>query len=315
MDQLNKIAVVFPAFGIKYLGDEILRISYYGPDLIELSLLAKEITGFNPDLVLENHDGAFSNELDSQIASYIISAASSNVVRRHGICGRFAAGYSMGIYAALYHAGVYDFATGLNVLIKAYNLVCEAGRGSRFLSGQIAGLDRKDISSIISGNNLDVEIINENNHHSLAVCGSSEDIETIMRMARENGALNTTMLPTTCPYHTRTASFASIEFGRYLLDIAFASPFVPIVSAIDCRIIDDQVDVKRELSSNLNSHINWHNLMRYMTDEGVISFIECGPGKSLSRMARFIDGDFAFYPMTKWRKFIPKLADYCIASK
>ncbi len=64
---------------------------------------------------------------------------------------------------------------------------------------------------------------------------------------------------------------------------------MPIVSTIDQRLITTADEVRRDLVANIHHGINWNRSVRQMTILGVDTFIECGPGKSLCRMIRFID--------------------------
>ena len=70
---------------------------------------------------------------------------------------------------------------------------------------------------------------------------------------------------------------------------------IKIISTFNQREFIKSADIKSELLYNLISNINWHNTMRKLISKGVGEFYECGAGKDLKKISRFIEGDYKFY--------------------
>lgn len=302
MDKLISTAV-FPAFGCRYLGIEREILADLDGDLPELLALAAAETDFDIDEFNTRPDGDFTDELQSQYAVYIISCALSNVLKKSGLRTGYSAGYSMGLYAAFYHAESITFSQGLALIGRAYDNIGRVASELDFRVGAISGLERSDINELIALTG-DAEIINVNNRHSFLVAGYENTIMKFVQMARERGALSAKLLSFHSPYHSRFMDPAARGFADYVGTVTVRDPSCVIVSSIDQREITGADEVVRDLIDNINHSINWLGTMECLIAAGSGSFIECGPGKSLQRIARFIKDDLEMYTVSSLRDLI-----------
>ena len=290
----KRIASVFPAFGCKYLGNEKGILDGMSPDLAELTARAAGAVDFSVDMLRSFPGGDFPDELQSQYAAYLYSCAMSNVLKRLGVHTDLVAGYSMGLYAALYHAESLTFEQGLEFIRAAFELI--RSDASRIDSGMglIVGLGREDVERLMARSD-DLEIVNVNNRHSFLVAGYERNVRDVLAEARSIGALNVQYLTFRSPYHSRFMNGAADRFRDYCSGTRIYDPLYPLVSTVDLREITTWEDVLTDLAANINHPIDWHETMKRMIGLGVDSFIECGPGRSIYRMAKFIEGDFRVY--------------------
>ncbi len=285
---MTKIAAIFPAFGCAYLGNEGEILRGLGGELDYHIERAADYAGLDAMAFEASRDGSFESELQSQYAVYVYGATVSRLLRTGRVHSACAAGYSMGLYAALHHAGSVSFETGLSMIRNAYDAIEAASAGRAFGTGAISGLDRADLQAII-GTRTDVEIVNENSEHGFLVSGHLEGVMRLLERSREEGALHSRLLPFGSPYHSKFMDAAASEFQEGLPRYEIEEPRIPIVSTIDHRLITTAAEVRRDLVDNIHHGISWNRAVRRMTLLGVDTFIECGPGKSLCRMLRFID--------------------------
>jgi len=90
------------------------------------------------------------------------------------------------------------------------------------------------------------------------------------------------------------------QFQQFIADeIELNKPKYNIISSIDQRLLDSPKEISSELTDNLFRRINWMDSFDKMLMTGTKRFVECGAGKSLQRISRFIPGDFKVYPMNK----------------
>jgi [acyl-carrier-protein] S-malonyltransferase len=290
----KKIAAIFPAFGCKYLGNEREALHDH-PDLLpDLLNRARRTVNLDASAFLSCAYGNFEDELQSQYAAYLYSSALSRVIKRSGICVNYAAGYSMGLYAALYHAESITFEQGLELIRTAYKKIIGEAQKIRFGTGVISGLELRDILKILEDHS-DLEIINVNNRLSFLIAGYEKSVQKALSIAREQGALNAKPLSFISPYHSRFMEGAARDLRRYLESVKIKDPNCPIISTIDQREITTNIGVINDLADNICRNINWMNTMTGMIDAGVSTFIECGPGKSLYKISRFIEGSYEVY--------------------
>ena len=299
----EKVAAIFPAFGCKYLGNEREIIGEFSDDWTNLSDRAARHVRFDTGELAACRSGDFKDELQSQYAVYLYSCAVSNLVKRSSIRTDYSAGYSMGLYAALYHAESVTFEQGLDLIHTAYQNIKKATVKLKFGIGVISGLVRSDVSALIAGF-ADLEIININNKFSFLIAGFEENVRKALSGAREQGALNTRYLAFTMPYHSKFMDDAASGFNKYLQSVKIHDPVCPVVSTIDQRLVTSSAEVIKDMTDNIHRNINWLNTMTRLIGAGVGAFIECGPGKSLYKMAKFIDGAFTVYPADALRELI-----------
>ena len=290
----KKTAAIFPAFGCKYLGSEKEILNEVSDDLRELLSRAEAAVDFDRVEFERRSSGDFEDELQSQYAAYIISCAQSNILKRSGIRIDYAAGYSMGLYAALFHAESVTFEQGLDLITVAYEMIRGAATGLDFGTGVISGLDNDDLRSIVS-RRKDLEIINVNNRHSFLIAGFSSSVTRALKAAKKMGALNTKFLDLKRPYHSTAMRDVSREFYRYCSGLRIYDPACCIISTVDAREITAWEDVLGDLADNIYRNINWLAAMERMVAARVDAFVECGPGKSLYRISQFIEGGFSVY--------------------
>ncbi len=290
----NKISAIFPAFGCKYLGNEMEILNGMSGDLHDLTKRAESSVFLDVGEFHARKDGGFSDELLSQYAVYIYSCAVSNNLKRAGFRTDYVAGYSMGLYAALCHAESITFEQGLDLITRAYRGIRTVVSELPFGVGVISGLTPEEVGSIIKGFD-DVEIINVNNRHNILISGYEKSVKAILGAAQEEGALHHKYLTFHSPYHSRFMNGAAEQFRDYISSMAIYDPLYPVISTVDQREMTTWQDIAADLADNINRNINWLATMNRMVAAGVGAFVECGPGKSLHRMAKFIDGDYEMY--------------------
>ena len=300
-----KTAFIFPAFISEYLGNEIRILESFSSNfqsfLQEASAITgDDYTGFSLDNVQYTED-----ELRSQMISYIFSCSLSDVLIKKGVKPDFMAGYSMGLYAVLYTGGVIDFEKGIRLINQAYKISKSVIDNIESGMGSIIGLTNFEISKLIEKDNIKVEIANTNSIHSHLVTGSKEAVSHLLRNARDTGALNVSMLNVSTPYHSKLLNNTQNEFQQFISgNIRLQQSKYPIISAIDQRMFSSKEEIGKELTNNLYKRINWMETFNKTIDMGVKQFIECGAGKSLQKIGRFIPGDFTIYPMNKIDRII-----------
>ena len=167
--------------------------------------------------------------------------------------------------------------------------------------GVIVGLTYDTVSSLISDTSKDIEIIDISNEHVINVTGLYDDVMDLLEIAAKQ-ALNTKMLPITLPYHSKFTNNASDMIGGVLSDIEIKPPICKIVSCVNQKVLSTEQDIRDELLINVSHSINWYKTMQKMIDLDVNLFIECGMSKSLTQLAKFIDGDYAILNVKSFKK-------------
>lgn len=299
-----EIGFLFPVFVNEYIGTEKHIVCNYSDDF---DIFLKKASDTVDSSLLHfdiNTNNFLSDELKIQYITYIFSCSISNILKKKNIMKGYTAGYSMGLYAALYHCNSISFEDGLMLIKNAFHFIKNSAGNNKFGMATIVGLDCNDIDNIISQNSKKVENICTNSPHNFVISGDYNEVNKILSIAKEEGALHVRLLPVTCPYHSKFTGNAANEFGNYIKEINISAPCSGIVSLIDQNIIKTTADVKNELVRNLNTRINWLKTMEKMINLNINTFIECGAGKALYKIGKFIEGDFKIYSINKLDEFV-----------
>ncbi|MBM3404268.1 MAG: acyltransferase domain-containing protein [Bacteroidetes bacterium] len=300
----NAIGYLFPAFVSAYLGEEKSLLQSYGPSYDNLmeeasSFLSLDLRCFDPE-----NNPMLDDELKTQYITYVISCVISEILHRDHYRKGFVAGYSMGIYAALYHCRSISFVDGLALIRGAFHCISATTCDKQFGMGTIIGLSEEETHDLINDHFPGTEIINTNSKHSLIVSGLHHEIEGLVKLAMHEGALNARILPVTVPYHSSYMAPAATCFEEFIRKISIKQPQQEMISVIDRSRISSAGQVKTELIRNISHTLNWKMTMDTMINLGVNVFLECGAGNNLFRTGKFIDGDFRIFPINKLPEFL-----------
>jgi [acyl-carrier-protein] S-malonyltransferase len=289
------IAFIFPAFVTEYPVDVFSNLT--GVSRYLRSFLQKAANVIDPELM--NFDYLTNNFLDdelrTQLMTYLLCCSYAGFLKEKNMVPSVCAGYSMGIYAAAYQAGSISFEDGLFLIRKAFLEISRITVGKTYGMGSILGLKLDDINQIMNPYSGTLEIANQNSPYSFILSGRLDGIRIVLDKAQEEGALNIKMLNVTIPYHSKLLEATRAPFGKYIESLSFKDPEIPIVSLIDHSILKNSGDLKKEIVTNLYTRLNWYQTQLHLQNSGIRSFIECGPGKTLVKNAKFVEGDFPFY--------------------
>jgi [acyl-carrier-protein] S-malonyltransferase len=287
-------AFIFPAFISNYRDDPSGSVPVFRNVFNSFLERASSCTGIDLSEFHPESNPMLREELNNQILSYIYGCSCAEILLGTRVKPRMLAGYSMGIYAALYAAGSIGFETGLLFIGNAYQAVRQCLKSSHYGMGTVIGLKRKDIEKIIFDHDLKLVIVNRNSEYSYSLAGDSFHINVFLLKAREEGALNTRSLGVSIPYHTGILKDAATSFARSISHLEIGAPQVPLISVLNREIIGDPGSARKELAENLFNSFDWLETQLRMYSLGIRFYIECGPSNSLLKNSRFIPGSGKF---------------------
>ncbi|MEN8263449.1 MAG: hypothetical protein ABFR82_08310 [Nitrospirota bacterium] len=297
MNNNKKTGFIFPAFAMRFTG----TLSEYQDEADELVSLASRLVPIDSKRFEEIMSGVIEDELQAHYFCYINSCVVSTVLNKHNIYPDYVAGYSMGLFAALFHAQAVSFEDGLLLMHNTYNVALDSIDEKKYGMGVIVGLTYEDVDNLIKSNCDNVDIIDVSNEQVINVTGLYDEVVTCLEIASKQ-AIQTKILPITLPYHSRFMNKATDKVMSFLADVEINDPVFKIVSCVKQNILSTAGDIKDELLCNVSQRINWYKTMQKMLDLDVNLFFECGMSKSLTQLAKFIDGDFKIYNVKNFSK-------------
>jgi [acyl-carrier-protein] S-malonyltransferase len=288
----SKIAFVFPGIGVALSDHESLLYSeypsVYAPFFEEGSALA----GIDFTETLLSGTVTELGEREIQIFIYCFSAGTFHIYARHNVHPELVAGYSFGIYTALYAAKVFSFSDGLAILDKAYMLMAQIEQEKPAGISAVIGLALPDLSDIVEKEGLhSLCRINSNNEYCHIFCGIHDELDRLNMQALAADAVNAVTLDVSLPYHHPVmAKEVKEPFTDFLADCTWQSPGCPVVSTIDQRLLTTPDELLIFTAEHLHTPLTWYKTVERLYAEKCSRIVECGPGISLTQNARFISG-------------------------
>lgn len=284
---MSKIAFIYPGQGAQVcgMGQEFYEQTEIGKQVFDL---ASQILGFSmPELCFTENDRLDITEY-TQAAMVTTSIAMTKVLEDKGIRPDVTAGLSLGEYCALYAAGVMTEKDAIATVRQRGILMQEAVPAGQGAMAAVLAMDAAAIEEVIASIE-GVQIANYNCPGQIVISGKKEAVETACEKLKEAGAKRTVMLNVSGPFHSRMLTGAGEKLGQVLKDVEIHTPAIPYVANVTAAYVTDAAEVKPLLEKQVSSSVRWQQSVEAMLADGVDTFIEIGPGKTLAGFMRKID--------------------------
>lgn len=285
---MSKIAFIFPGQGAQVcgMGKDFYEQTEIGKQVFDK---ASELLGFSmPELCFEKNDRLDITEY-TQAAMVTTSIAMMKVLTdRTGIKPDVAAGLSLGEYCAIAAAGVMSEEDAITTVRQRGILMQEAVPVGVGAMAAVLAMDAKKIEEVI-GDIEGVQIANYNCPGQIVISGVKEAVETACEKLKEAGAKRTVMLNVSGPFHSKMLTGAGEKLGRVLEGVEVHTPVIPYVANVTASYVTDAKEVKPLLEKQVSSSVRWQQSVEAMLADGVDTFIEIGPGKTLAGFMKKID--------------------------
>jgi len=284
--------LLFPGQGAQFIG---MGKSLYDSSDQAKTLFAKanEILGFDiQSIMFEGTDEDLMRTSVTQPSIYIHSVVAATV---HGLAqdAAMAAGHSLGEFSALTVAGALSFDDGLRLVSIRANAMQKACDLAESTMAAILGMEDADVEAICEA--IQGEIVvpaNYNTLGQLVISGSKAGIAKAIELAQEKGARRAIELPVNGAFHSPFMEPARLELAAGIEKTEFTQANIPVYQNVDAQPYVAAKDIKKNLLQQLTSSVRWTQTMQNMIAAGATEFIEVGPGKALSGMAKKIDRKF-----------------------
>lgn len=284
---MSKIAFIYPGQGAQVcgMGQDFYEQTEIGKQVFDL---ATEILGFSvPELCFTKNDRLDITEY-TQAAMVTTSIAMTKVLEEKGVKSDVAAGLSLGEYCALYAAGAMTEKDAIATVRQRGILMQEAVPVGQGAMAAILAMDAAAIEEVIS--EIDgVQIANYNCPGQIVISGKKEAVEAACEKLKEAGAKRAIMLNVSGPFHSRMLTGAGEKLGEVLEQVEIHPLSIPYVANVTAEYVTDAADVKPLLMKQVSSSVRWEQSVRAMLADGVDTFIEIGPGKTLAGFMKKID--------------------------
>ena len=277
------IAWVFPGQGSQKVGMAEALLSIEGSR--ERFAMASELLGRDLLAICQGESGGgdgpddLNDTRNTQPALFVIESVLADNLQQQGREPALVAGHSLGELVALYSAGVFELETGLQLMKTRSELMANAGGGAMTA---VIGFDRAQLDDLVAATD-GVSIANDNSDAQVVISGSPEAVERVSGALKCKRAIP---LAVSGAFHSPFMAEAAERFAAELDNVPFLDARVPVLSNSAASASTSADELKQRLKQQMTTGVRWRETMAAMTDSGVDTLVEIGPGNVLSGLAK-----------------------------
>ena len=294
---MKKIAFIFPGQWSQYVG---MGKDFYEtfPCAKEMIDLAEKVSGIPMKELLFEENENINITKYTQIAMLADELAIWSVLREKGVESAVNAGLSLGEYAALVASGVMTPEDAFRVVTKRGEFMQEAVPTGGAMTA-VLGADTAVIENICEETEGIVSIANYNCPGQIVITGEQKAVDTAAAALKEAGAKRCTPLNVSGPFHSAMLLPAGEKLAAELEQVEIHKIAVPYITNVTADYVTDSSQVKELLKKQISSSVRWQQSVERMIADGVETFIEIGPKKSLCGFMKRIDKTVPAYHVDK----------------
>jgi [acyl-carrier-protein] S-malonyltransferase len=283
-NQIYNLAFVFPGQGSQSVG-MLAGLAADYPDVKQTFERASDALGKNLwSLVTEGPEEELNQTHNTQPVMLAAGVAVWEVWRKHSnVRPAWMAGHSLGEYTALVCSDALAFEDGVKLVAARGRLMQEAVPSGVGAMAAILGLEDHQVVQVCA-NASEGEIVSAVNFNSpgqVVIAGNSAAVERAMREAKAAGAKRVVLLPVSVPSHCALMEPAAKKLDEQLQHTAIDTPKMTLIHNVDVASHSAPEVIRNALKEQLYKSVRWADSIKFMHDQGVTFFVECGPGKVL----------------------------------
>lgn len=278
-----KIGFLFPGQGAQSVG--------MGKDIYDKYEIAREIydkvekiTGIDiAKISFEGSEEKLNETKYTQLAILTESLAILEILKQDEIKADISAGLSLGEYTALINSKVLTFEEGVKLVQKRGEYMQNLLPKGDWQMAAIMGLTDEQVEEICKKVKSGFVVpANYNCIGQIAISGEKEAITEAETIAKEMGAKKVRVLKTAGPFHTEKLIESSKALGKELENITINKFETKVIKNLDGEFYKETDDVKEILAKHIINPVRFSKTIQKMIDNDIDTFIEIGPGKTLS---------------------------------
>lgn len=295
---MSKLAFLFPGQGAQKSG--------MGKDFYENSEVsrvffdqANELLDFDlKEMCFGEHDELNLTEY-TQPCMVSVCLAMVLELEKRGIRPDMTAGLSLGEYAAVATAGGISFTNAVKLVRKRGILMQNTVPTGKGAMAAVLGMDAKKIEEILEKFDH-AWIANYNCPGQIVITGLTEDVKEASEVLKENGAKRVLPLKVSGPFHSPLLKSAGDALLKEMESVSFSPLAVPYVANATAELVTDSAKIPQLFAKGIASPVRFQQSIELMLKNGIDTFIEIGPGKTLAGFLRKIEPAARVYNISSW---------------
>ena len=283
------IAFLFPGQGAQSIGMLSDIFQAYPQIASDTFAVAKGVLGRDIEpICVQGPQETLDMTVNTQPCILTVEEIARRVLLAQDIQPDMVAGFSLGEWSALVAADVMTFEQTVRIIetrAEAMQAAVPPGAGAMAV---ILGKTGEEVEQLCQRAQGQVFPSNYNFPKQITVAGTTEGIDSLLDIAQQEG-IAAKRLAVSVPSHCPLMRPAAEVLRKEIEGMAFNEPSISIVMNATGKLTSSASEIKENLIQQLVSPVLFEQSLSLMIASGVDTFIEVGPGKTLSGFIRKID--------------------------
>lgn len=296
---MSQFSFVFPGQGSQSVG----MLDAWGDHSVVRQTLQEASDALGEDVGRLIHEGpkeALALTTNTQPVMLVAGVAAYRVwMAEVGLKPALVAGHSLGEYSALVASGVLTLAQAAPLVrfrAQAMQDAVPVGVGAMAAvlgmeSGAVAQACQDVTAEFGAGSSEVVEAVNFNDTAQTVIAGSKAAVDKACEVLKGRGAKRALLLPVSAPFHSSLMKPAAEKLKAHLAGLQLAAPTIDVLNNIDVAVETEATRIKDALYRQAFGPVRWVESVRAMKARGIVTIVECGPGKVLAGLVKRIEAD------------------------
>ena len=307
---MGKIAFIFPGQGAQKAGMGKDFYEKYDTEIMVFDSASVLLDLDMKALCFEENDKLDLTEY-TQAALVTTCLAMEKVTEEMGLHPDVTAGLSLGEYCAIEAAGGMDLKDAITTVRKRGILMEQAVPAGQGSMAAVMGMETEKIEEVIA-DIPDVSIANYNCPGQIVITGLAQAVSEASEKLKEAGGRRVIPLNVSGPFHSKMLVPAGEKLAEELENTRFHELKIPYVTNVSAEEVTDIRETPGLLTTQISSPVRWLQSMERMIADGVDTFVEIGPGRTLEGFLRKINRNVKVFHISQWEdvdKVCEELAD------
>lgn len=279
---MGKIAFIFAGQGAQYsgMGEELFAASPAAKTIFDV---ADTIRPGTASQCFSGSEEELSVTENTQPCLYCVDLAAAMALTEQGIQPDYVAGFSLGEIAALTFSGIFSPKDGFQFVCQRAKAMQKAAEQNPGAMAAVLKLSNEQVEELCASYEH-VYPVNYNCPKQLVVAGEKAELDSFMQKV---GGLKgrAVLLKVSGGFHSPFMDSAAEELSSVLDSMELHEPNIPVYSNLDAKLYTAE-EAKSRITAQINHPVRWQSILEDMAEKGVDTFIEVGPGQTLSGLVK-----------------------------
>ena len=283
---MGKLAFIFPK-GAQYVG---MGKDFYEefPVCRQIIEKAAEISELDLEEICFEENEKLAITEYTQIAMMAVEAAILKALEERGFYPDVTAGLSLGEYGAVLASGAMSL-EDIFYTVRKRGIYMQDAVPKGGAMAAVLGMEAELIEKICGEIQGIVSVANYNCPGQIVITGEEEAVAKASEKLKEVGAKRILPLQVSGPFHCEMLTGAGEKLSEVLDKTSLQEIKIPYVSNVTAQMVTEREQVKELLVKQVSSPVRWQQCVETMIENGADTFVEIGPGRTLSGFMRKIN--------------------------